>query len=211
MSWTRQLPAIAVRCLVGLLILGMLAARWGDMLIQHLLPGFQLALAWLDDTYRIDQLMLDSEGADHVIRVVVRLAHCVILEGAAYCGDPRATANASTLAGHVLMPAICLIAMVLSWPAQSRLEGALRLVLLAPALCAIWFLDVPFVLWAALWRLHVDAFAPNTLSPLLSWSQFLESGGRMTLVVQGALGVLTCATRLASLSEARQLRRSASI
>lgn len=209
MNQTSPLRATALRCSVLLLILGGLAMRWGDVLIGHLLPWFKLTLSQLDDTYRIDQLTLDKEGADRVIRVVVGLAHCVILEGAAYCGHPAARANASTLAGHVLMPAICLLAIVLAWPARSRLEGALRLVLLAPALCTIWFLDVPFILWAALWHLHVDAFAPDTVSPLLSWSQFLESGGRMALVVVGALGVLMGASRLAE-RVTRRLRRSAS-
>ncbi len=196
MNRADHLPGTTLRCIAALLLLCALAMRWGDTLITQLLPWFKLTLNTLDDTYRIDQLMLDHEGADHVIRVVVRLAHCVILEGNAYCGHPDAQANASTLAGHVLMPAICLLALVLAWPARSWPELTIRLALLPVALGALWSLDVPFILWAALWRLHVDAFAPHTVSPLLSWSQFLESGGRMGLVVLGALLVLTGASRL---------------
>jgi len=210
MNWVQQFPSIMLRCALMLLMLSLLATRWGEQVVHHLLPWYKLALTWLDDTYQFDQVLLDREGADQVIRVVVRLAHCVILDGTAYCGDPRGRANASTLAGHVLMPAVCLIALVLSWPADSWLERALRLVLLCPALCIIWFLDVPFVLWAALWHLHVDAFAPDTFSPLLSWSQFLESGGRMALVVLGALGVLAGATRLAGAAVTGRLRKSVS-
>lgn len=200
MNWNQQLPSIVLRCMACILLLMVLSALWGDTLVSHLLPAGEAALTWLDDTYRIDELLLDNEGADRVIRVVVRLAHCVILEGTAYCGDPRAQANASTLAGHVLMPAVFLIAMVWSWPRRSLLEGLLRLALLVPALFTIWFIDVPFVLWAALWHLHVDAFAPNTVSPLLSWSQFLESGGRMALPVVGAMCVLPASARLATLA-----------
>lgn len=205
----RQLSATALRYMALLLILSGLALRWGDLLIGHLLPWFKLTLSQLDDTYRIDQLMLDHEGADRVIRVVVGLAHCVILEGTAYCGHPAALANASTLAGHVLMPAICLLAIVLAWPARSWQEQAFRLLLLLPTLFTIWSLDLPFILWAALWRLHIDAFAPQTVSPLLSWSQFLESGGRMALVVMGALAVLMGAARLAARVN-RRFRTSAS-
>ncbi len=196
MKGADHIPGTVLRCIAWLLILCALAVRWGDLLVAHLLPWFERTLNTLDDTYRIDQLILDHEGADHVIRVVVRLAHCVILEGNAYCGHPDAQANASTLAGHVLMPAICLLALVLAWPVRSRLENAIRLALLPLALGALWSLDVPFILWAALWRLHVDAFAPDTVSPLLSWSQFLESGGRMGLAVLGASCVLVGASSL---------------
>lgn len=195
-----RIPGAVLRCIALLLLLCALALRWGDVLTGHLLPWFKVTLNTLDDTYRIDQLMLDQEGADRVIRVVVRLAHCVILEGNAYCGHPDAQANASTLAGHVLMPAICLLALVLAWPARSWMEHAIRLALLPLALAALWSLDVPFILWAALWRLHVDAFAPHTVSPLLSWSQFLESGGRMGLAVLGASSVLIGAVRLSRLT-----------
>lgn len=213
MNRAGHIAGTVLRCIALLLILCALALRWGDLLIAHLLPWFELTLNTLDDTYRIDQLMLDQEGADHVIRVVVRLAHCVILEGNAYCGHPDAQANASTLAGHVLMPATCLLALVLAWPARSWLEHAIRLALLPVALGTLWSLDVPFILWAALWRLHVDAFAPHTVSPLLSWSQFLESGGRMGLAVLGASSVLMGAASLTrqvmQTRQARQVRRVA--
>ena len=48
--------------------------------------------------------------------------------------------------------------------------------------------DVPLVLWSGLGGLFVDAADPNGFSPLLIWTDFLQSGGRIALAVMlGAL------------------------
>lgn len=46
-------------------------------------------------------------------------------------------------------------------------------------------LDVPFVLWAQVWRNYADVFAPGEFSVLLMWADFLQRGGRFLL---GGLG-----------------------
>ncbi|MHB8474595.1 MAG: hypothetical protein ACYDC8_17475 [Gammaproteobacteria bacterium] len=48
--------------------------------------------------------------------------------------------------------------------------------------------DVPLVLWSGLWSLFVAAVDPNRFSPLLIWTDFLQSGGRIALAV--TLGAL---------------------
>ena len=57
-------------------------------------------------------------------------------------------------------------------------------------------LDVPMVLWASLWQLHVDAFAPGLFSPLLLWLDFVQGGGRMALGLVCAGDVLAAARTL---------------
>jgi hypothetical protein len=47
-------------------------------------------------------------------------------------------------------------------------------------------LDVPFILWAALWGLVIQAADTNRFSALLTWSDFLLSGGAFALAM--ALG-----------------------
>lgn len=164
-----------------LMVFGGLAYVYGTTLVDLLLPAFQSELNWLDDTYRIDRLFVDTEGADKVVRIVVGLAHCVVLPDGAHCGDPRGLANASTLQANVTLPAALLLAIALAWPAQRPRDYLLRVLGVIPALALLWALDVPFILWSALWTLHVDAFAPGLFSPLLIWGEFLQSGGRLAL------------------------------
>lgn len=201
---TPSLAGTLLRLACLLSLLGTLAHAQGERIATHLLPALRAEMAWLDDTYRIEALLIDNEGPDRVVRVVVSLAHCIVLEGAAHCAPPTALANASTLLGHMLTPAIVLLACVLAWPWSPAEPGhrlgwpaiAARLLLVPPALALLWALDVPFVLWACLWSLHVDAFAPDLWSPLLNWSQFLQSGGRTALAVAFAVGVLRCSAWL---------------
>lgn len=162
-------------------------------------------MAWLDDSYRIERLYVDSEGADQVVRIVVGLAHCVFVGGATRCADPGAVANASTLLGHITLPAVLLLAAAMAWPARSAAEYPLRLALLTPALMFTWAVDVPMVLWASLWGLHVQAFEPQRISPLLSWAHFMESGGRVVLPLVLAALVSHHGERLLS---ARLLQRA---
>lgn len=178
--------------IAGALVL--LAHRHGTPFIEALLPAIQAEVAWLDDTYRIERLYLDQQGADRVIRIVVGLDHCVVLEGVAHCGHPLALANASTLAGHLTMPLVLLATVSLAWPCSQWRTLMLRLLTLLPASAVMLSVDVPFVLWAALWSLHVDAFAPHILSPLLIWSQFLQGGGRIALALILACVTIACTT-----------------
>jgi hypothetical protein len=178
-----QLKRFVRRCLPLALGLGWLGAHYGVLLAQWLLPWWQAELNWLDDTYRIDRLYVDTQGADQVVRIVVGQAHCLVLKGVAYCGDPRGRANASTLVGHVSMSAALLLTIALAWPVARWREYGGRLLCLPLALGLMWALDVPMVLWASLWSLHVDAFAPDTFSPLLLWQAFLQGGGRLALAV----------------------------
>jgi hypothetical protein len=96
-----------------------------------------------------------------------------------------------------------MLAVGLAWPVRWRGRGsaaewalatAVRLPCLALAIALIWAIDVPLVLWANIWRFHVDAFAPGLFSPLLLWADFLQSGGRlaaaMALVVPCAMATM---------------------
>lgn len=170
-----------VRFVCLLMVFGGLAYVHGTTLVDLLLPAFRAEINWLDDTYRIDRLFVDTEGADKVVRIVVGLAHCVVLPDGAHCGDPRGMANASTLQANVTLPAALLMAIALAWPVQRSREYLWRILSVAPALTLLWALDVPFILWSALWTLHVDAFAPGMFSPLLIWGDFLQGGGRLAL------------------------------
>ena len=167
------------------LMLGLSVAAhvWGERILAHLLPAMQAEIAWLDDTYEIKTLALDTEGADHVLRLVVRQRRYIQLGGLLFEPHPLGRANASTLVGHVILPVLVLTGLVLAWPARSLGAWLWRWPKLLPAAALLVALNVPTVLWAGIWRLHVDAFAPETWSPLLVWADFLQAGGEHVLAL----------------------------
>lgn len=187
------LGAFAWRFPLCLGLVGWAMARWGGGLAEALLPAVAAEIGWLDNTYRIASLGVVQQGGEQLVRVVVTLARCVVLPDGAHCGDPRAQAQVSTLLGHLTLPPTLAAAAVLAWPASGWREGLLRLPLLAVGLAVLVALDVPMVLWASLWQLHVDAFAPGLFSPLLLWLDFVQGGGRLALALVCAGGVVAAA------------------
>jgi hypothetical protein len=186
----KLLKSFLLRVVALMMVMGTLAYFKGLALVKLLLPALQHEIHWLDDTYRIEQIFLDTEGADVVIRIVVGLARCVIVGERAFCGDPRATASASTLTGTVLLTAILLTATVFAWPAKKPFEYLWRAGFVMPALALLWALDVPFVLWAAIWGLHLDVYGVGLISPLMVWNDFLQNGGRFALAILLAMFVI---------------------
>jgi hypothetical protein len=196
-DFTRSLRTFAWRFPVCLGLVAWSMARWGGGLVEALLPAIAAEINWLDNTYRIVTLEVMQRGGEDLIRIVVTLARCVVLPDGAHCSDPRAQAQASTLLGHFTLPLTLALAAVLSWPAAGAREWLWRMPLLALSLPVMLALDVPMVLWASLWRLHVEAFAPDVFSPLLLWLDFVQGGGRMALALVCAAGVLAVAHGLA--------------
>lgn len=175
--------------------------KFSTPLAESLLPAIEAEFTWLDDTYDIKRLYVDQEGADHVVRIVVSQARCIVLIDRAFCGDPRGRANASTLIGNITLPAALLMSLVLAWPVSRATELVWRAVFLPLGLASVWALDVPFVLWSAIWSLHVDAFAPGMFSPLLIWTQFLQGGGRLALAILFGILIAAAARWCAGVSE----------
>jgi len=190
------LKAFAWRFALCLALVLAATLRWGHALAEALLPFIAAEINALDNTYRIVSLDVVQRGGEELIRIVVTLARCVVLPDGAHCADPRAQAQASTLLGHLTLPPTLAAAAVLAWPPASWREVVWRLLLLPMGLALLLALDVPMVLWASLWQLHVDAFAPGLFSPLLLWLDFVQGGGRMALGLVCAGGVLAAARAL---------------
>ncbi len=188
MADSAVLSRFLLRFLFTVAIVGFVTVREARPVTEALLPLFTGELAMLDDTFRIDRVFVDQDGADRVVRVEVGLAHPVSLNGQTFYPDSRGKAMASTLVGNVTLPFTLLVAVAFAWPTPSAGRLALRIVALLPALLLLCLLDVPFILWAGLWGLIVQAADPNRLSPLLIWRDFLLSGGALAL----AMGLGAC-------------------
>lgn len=200
----RAVGTFAWRFALCLAIVAAAAHRWGSVAAQWLLPVIAAQIEAMDNTYRIVSLSVVTRGGEDLIRIVVTLARCVVLPDGAHCSDPRAQAQVSTLLGHLTLPPTLAVAAILAWPPASWRELAWRLPWLVPGLGAVVALDVPMVLWGNLWRLHVDAFAPQLWSPLLMWVDFLQTGGRMALALVCAGGVLSGAQAMSRRGQAHR-------
>ena len=172
---------IAVRFTIAIALLLTLNQFYGKAFTESMLPLLRWEIALLDDTYRVLDLRLDREGRDSVIRLDVGLEKVVVIGGQALMPDPRARANVSTLAGQVTQPALLSLALILAWPARRAMEYPVRAFIAASGIGFVILIDVPFVLWAELWDLHVSALEPDRFSPLLIWKNFLQGGGRFVL------------------------------
>lgn len=65
-----------------------------------------------------------------------------------------------------------------------------RLDILLDLFPAITLLDAPFLLAGEVWGLLIDNVSPGTESALVSWSSFLQGGGRAVLGIFAALASL---------------------
>ena len=172
----------ATRFVLALSVLLVLSHLYGKILATVLLPVFRWEITQLDDSYQVLDLTLSQQGADTVVRLEAGLARIIVLGGHALQPDPRARADVSTLAGHITQPVILGLALILGWPTRKAvIEYPLRALVAGGGMALIILADVPFVLWAALWDIHVSAFEPERFSPLLIWRDFLQGGGRFAL------------------------------
>lgn len=185
-------PRFLLRSLLIVIFFGFIAVREAQPITEALLPLFKSELALLEDTFRIDRLSVEREGADQVVRVEAELARPITLNGQTLLPDPRNRGTASTLTGNVLLPCVLLIAVALAWPVENGRQLATRLLILAPALLLLLLLNAPFVLRAVLLAPIAEAVNLHRSSPLFMWRSFLLGGGAFALAL--ALGACVGST-----------------
>jgi len=185
----RALPLV-LRLVLTALPLVVLASLVQRPLIEAMMPWLALCTDALDTTYRTVAFVL-RPGPELVLQRTVTLAEVTVVGGSVLMPDALGQAVLTTPAGHVLQPLVVALVLVLAWPAPRLAAYALPMVLLLPLLLAVSALDMPAVLAALPWALHVEALEPDRFSPLLIWKDLMQGGGRVALgLVVGALAVL---------------------
>lgn len=184
--------AFAARLLLILAAGVCVLAFHGDAMARALAPWFARQVQAMDANYQVRSLVVERLAGERVFRLEVSQSRCIVLRQHVHCPHPLGRARASTLMGHLMLTTALMCAVTLAWPARRHGHASLGEALQAtawrvPCLCGavpvVWALDVPMVLWAQIWRLHVDAFAPGMQTPVLIWADFLGSGGRMALAL----------------------------
>jgi len=201
---------IVARLLVGAVLSVYLVIACGPSIADAFLPVLQWAFVHLDTEDRVFALTIGEQGVvsgnDRVYRLVVAP------EKAVYVGErikfPQAGgwAAVSVLVAYLWQPLVIALPLALAWPATRFSEWPVRLGLLASLLAGLALIDLPFTLWAQIWKIYIDALAPGTLSPLLVWSSFLQSGGRLLLGLVMASTSVYLGHRVAGMPSNRQVR-----
>jgi len=181
---------VALRLVLVALPLIALASLLQRPLIEAMLPWLALCTDFFDTTYRTVAFVL-RPGAELLLQRTVTLGEVTVVGGQVLMPNPLGQAVLATPAGHVLQPVVLALVVALAWPAPRAVAYGLRLAVLVPLLVAVTAVDVPAVLAALPWALHVEAMEPDRFSPLLIWKDLMQGGGRIALgVAAGVFAVV---------------------
>lgn len=186
-----------LRLALAILVLLPLAGRFGGAVVKPLLPVFAWEIGRAEPELRVLQLSIGRNGADTVIRVDAGPAPVVVLAGRLLPLAPHSRFNVMTPLGHMLQPLILCLAILVAWPGRRPMRYLLRTLLGIPLLALLPLLDLPLVLAAELHASLLDLAAPGTFSPLITWKDLLEGGGRLVLGGAGAAAVVAAVEAMA--------------
>ena len=180
----------ALRFILVCLILLAIFYRYGETLLEQVLPLYKWEISALDDQYQVTSLSLTNEGADRVLKLSVNLARPLFIGTVYRLPDERGIAYATTNAGHAWQLPIIFLALILAWPIKHLPELIYRVAVAIPLLLLLTAVDIPLALLASLWDLILYNLAPDTFSLLVLWGNFLLGGGRLALGISGGIIVI---------------------
>ena len=186
---------IALRFVVAITLLTVLALRYSDSLTTGVLPLYQWEISVIQDSFRVTDLRVDQQGPDHVVRLEVALAKPVFVGSRYIMPDERGRANATTLVGNVMQSLVTLLTVLLVWPTGQNARPAqvylLRLGIASPLVLFVLLTDTPLVLLDSIWGIILQHLTFGGFSPLDAWCKFLQGGGRIALgLASGTASVL---------------------
>jgi len=142
------------------LVATLAALAWAaDPITNALLPWYRLQIGLLGPEYRVLLLANQKKPADTVVALTVNLQRPVLAQGRLRMPDPRAQAEASTLAWAPLQSIGIVVATLLAWPAQRIAEHLWRWLAGLPLLAVLIGFDVPVTLIGAV----RDIYDPGNL------------------------------------------------
>ena len=154
------------------------AWAWGDTLVKTLLPITHDLLTWLDDRFGVVSLDVEHNAQDTVVRMRAKLTTLLVLGGQVIPPHPKGWIEASTPVGDLLQPLVIATGFALAWP--GKLSARLFRLGIAITLGLLFLIiDIPITLHAVVWDMLVFQLGLNEFSPLLTWWQFTQAGGRL--------------------------------
>jgi len=197
----RTATRFIVRLLLATFAVVVLLVQWGDQMAERAVPILRWTYSQLDHDHEIREFSISSaavlQGTDKVFRLQVVPDGMLMVGTRVVHTNSDGWARVSVLTAYLWQPFSVALVAALAWPARRRSEWAWRMVLLAVLCSALALLDIPFVLWALIWRNYAEVFAPSEFSALLVWAEFLQRGGRLLLGGAAAAFAIAWASKLA--------------
>lgn len=192
----QKIRSFAIRLVILVAILLTLGRVYGTTIVTPMLPALSWVIEAVDDRLRVDQAFIANRSADTVIQLKVTPIRILVIGGRILMPDAQLHFDPTTLIGSVLQPVILLLAIILAWPAARLWIFPARLLLVAPMMALLLVVNVPlgFVGVMQDFREYLPV-APVT--PLVSWNDFLQTGGALALAIAAGVLVVSVADRWA--------------
>ncbi|MBI3774206.1 MAG: hypothetical protein HY273_01395 [Gammaproteobacteria bacterium] len=159
------------------------APRYGEFWI----PLYQWEISLLSPELDITKLEIGAPQGERVVMLNAEARPGSVF--GRHFFERAVSMNSSTLLGHMLLHPIVMLLIVLMWPTVSITRKFFYALATAPFLVAVELLDIPLVLLGSLEDLVLSNAAPDELrfTPMVSWMNLLNGGGRIALSVVAAL------------------------
>ena len=167
-----------------LLLVG-LSLPFGHHYVEALLPLYHWEIGLLSPDYSINSLALTDNHGEAVVSLNLKLIRYTVV--GMHVMTPGFDVSSSTLAGHALQHIILMLSLLIAWPAKNIYHRFGLLVLSVPMLLFVELIDVPLVLLGSIDDLILANVAPNTTSPLVLWTGFMNGGGRLAFSLTAAV------------------------
>lgn len=156
---------------------------WEKDIIAHAVPLVGQLLDLIDGTFRTVYLKATMVDGELLIARVATPAVTHVVGQHVVSANSGNLLSSSASAGILLQPLVLAIGLLCAWPWQRSREMFLRLVFALPLIAIVTALDVPMILCGLVWVEEINAYDPDRFSPLASWGDFMNAGGRFALTV----------------------------
>lgn len=172
----------ALALITGFALTLVMAWMWGSVLVEALLPLTHTVLGWIDDRFSVLFLGVEHNWQDTVVRLRLNFSTGFVLGGRIISPDPRGALWVTTPVGSLLQPLVIAPAIAGALPGRPTLH-LIRFGLAALLALSFLVIDLPLTLHAVAWDMLTYSLGVNDFSPLLTWYQFTQSGGKLGMGV----------------------------
>ena len=189
----RRVREFSIRFVVVTAVLLALGRLYGPVAVTPILPGIAWMIEAVDDHLRVDKIAVVDRPTNSQIELKVTPIRVLVIGGHVMTPDPTVYFEPKTLVGSVLQPVILFLAIILAWPGGIQALSA-RLLLAVPASLLLVAIDTPLGLVGGM-RDYRPYLRNVPFDPLVSWNDFLQSGGPLVLAIAAGVLVISATER----------------
>jgi hypothetical protein len=155
----------------------------GQQIIQAMLPLLKFAITLFDSRITIHALGVINQHGAVVLACQSEVTRPFFIGAHLFLIDTPLLSGSTIPVDFVLQPLVIFLTLVLAWPAQRKLDHAVRIGLGLPLILVLMLFDSPMQFIYMLW----DSMEKQLQTPgdahtwLMYWSDFLNGGGLIAL------------------------------